>query len=334
MHISQSDHIALRARDEGFVCIGWTDIGDLSPYDTRPKMRTAMETAYPSWGPKTISSSYGQPYRFAHEMEIGDPIVFPVPPTREIAIGRIAGKYRWANEDQDLANNDRTNVRSVEWLKVMPRTAFSQAALHSFGAFLAVSTSNDYLEEVQLVLQGETMIEKPIVSPAEEMDDADGEATAKNLYEAAAQETEDYLLKAWQKTGATFEEVVGAVFEALGYTATVTQASVDHGVDVIAHPDALGLERPYIKVQVKSGLSSIGEPEVNQLKGLLNPGEQGVLVSLGKFTSGAQAVERSSPNVTLVGPQRFVRLFLNHYDKLAPEWRARFPLKQVFVPLG
>lgn len=114
----------------------------------------------------------------------------------------------------------------------------------------------------------------------------------------------------------------------------MTQASVDHGVDVIAHPDALGLERPFIKVQVKSGTSSIGEPEVNQLKGLLNPGEQGVLVSLGKFTSAAKTVERSSPNVTLIGPQRFIELFLGHYDKLKPEWRAKFPLKQVFVPFS
>jgi len=80
-------------------------------------------------------------------------------------------------------------------------------------------------------------------------------------------------------------------------------------VDVIAHPDALGLERPFIKVQVKSGTSPVGEPEVNQLRGLLNAGEQGVLVSLGKFAKGAEAVERGSSNITLIGLQRFVKLF-------------------------
>ena len=91
IHIGNDDRIALRARDEGFVCIGWTGIGDLSPYDTRPKMRAAMEAAYPAWQPKTVSSSYGQPYRFAHEIKIGEPIVFPVRPTGEIAISRIVG---------------------------------------------------------------------------------------------------------------------------------------------------------------------------------------------------------------------------------------------------
>ena len=308
-------------------------MGDLSPHDNRPKMRTAMETAFPTWKSKTISSSYGQPYRFAHEMKVGDPIVLPVRPTGEIAIGRIAGNYRW-NNDPDLMMNDYNNVRPVDWLKVVPRTTFSQAALHSFGSFSSVSTSNDYLEEVQTVLQGGTLVEEPPPVPTEEADVLDNGATARNNYETVTQETEDYLLKAWQRTGVAFEQVVRAVFEALGYTATVTQASADHGVDVIAHPDALGLERPFIKVQVKSGMGSIGEPEVNQLKGLLNPGEQGVLVSLGKFTSGAKAVERSSLNITLIGPQRFIELFLGNYNDLAPEWRAKFPLKQVFVPFS
>lgn len=333
LHIGNNDRIALRAVDENFVCIGWTRIGDLSSHDTRPKMRAAMETTFPNWKPKTISSSYGQTYRFAHEMKIGDPIVLPVRPTGEIAIGQIASEYRWDN-DADLKANDYNNVRSVDWLKIVPRTMFSQAALHSFGSFSSVSTSNDYLEEVQTVIQEEATFEEPLTSPPEETNAFDNEVAAQNIYDTVTQETEDYLLKAWQRTGVAFEQVVGAVFEALGYTATVTPASVDHGVDVIAYPDALGLEKPFIKVQVKSGMSSVGEPEVNQLKGLLNLGEQGVMVSLGKFTSGAKSVERSSPNVTLIGPQRFIGLFLDHYDKLAPEWRAKFPLKQVFVPFS
>lgn len=142
-----------------------------------------------------------------------------------------------------------------------PRTVFSQAALHGFGSFLSISTSNDYLEEVQTVLQGGTIIEETVSTSAEEADALGGDTTARNLHETVARETEDYLLKTWQRTGAAFEEVVGALFGALGYAATVTPPSADHGVDVIAHPDALGLERPFIKVQVKSGASSVGEPE-------------------------------------------------------------------------
>lgn len=330
VHIGNDDRIALRALDEGFVCIGWTDIGDLSPHDTRKSMRTAMERAYPSWKSKKISSSYGQVFRFAHEMEVDDVVVFPVRPTSEIAIGRVVGPYRWDTDDDDLVKNNYHNVRPVEWLKVVPRTAFSQAALHSFGSFMSVSTSDDYMEEVVVVLSGEIAPEEPRKSRVE-TEEPDVE-DAPDLYEAASQETEDYLLKAWQQTGAEFEHVVAAVFEAIGYTAAITPASGDHGVDVIAHPDPLGLERPYIKIQAKSGTGTVGEPEVNQLRGLLNQGEQGVLISLGKFSRSAEATARGAANVILIGPRQFVKLFLDHYDGLDPAWRAKFPLKQVFVP--
>ncbi|HYE96459.1 MAG TPA: restriction endonuclease [Rubricoccaceae bacterium] len=331
VHIGNNDRIGLRALKEGFVCLGWTAMGDLAPHSTREAMRKAMEAAFPSAKPRTISASYGQVFRFAHEMQIGDALVYPVRATSEIAIGRISGPYRFALDDTDLASNDYHNVRPVEWLKVVSRTAFSQAALHSFGSFSSVSTSDDHMEEVLAVLTG-TSAEEPASSVSH--DDPEAEEEQINLYEVARQETEDYLLKAWQRTGTAFEEVVAAVFEALGYTATVTPKSGDHGVDVIAHPDPLGLERPFIKVQAKSGTSSIGEPEVNQLKGLLNPGEQGVVVSLGKFTPGALAVARASANLKLIGPRQFVALFLDHYESLDPSWRARFPLKRVFVPVA
>lgn len=333
VHIGNNDHIAQRARDEGFVSIGWTKIGDLSPHNTRQKMRTAMEKAFPNWKSKKVGASFGQTYRFAHEMEIGDPVIFPIRPTREIAIGRVSSEYYWSL-DEGLLANGHSNVRSVDWLKIVPRTAFSQTALHGFGAFLAVSTSNDHIEEVQTVLRIEAPEDNTLATSEEVEATLDLDNVAHDLHETAAQETEDYLLKAWQRTGTAFEKVVGALFEALGYTANVTQASSDHGVDIIAHPDALGLEQPFIKVQAKSGTGKVGEREVNQLRGLLNPGEKGVLVSLGAFTEKAKAVERNSLDVTLIGPQHFVELFLEHYDHLAPEWQAKFPLRRVFVPIS
>jgi restriction system protein len=331
VHIGKDAIAASRALQEGFVCIGWTDIGDLSPYNTRDKMKAAMQKAYPSWSQNKINSCYGQTFRFAHEMKPREPLVYPIKGSTDIAIGRIAGPYRWASNDPQLVKADYANVRPVEWVRTVPRTEFSQAALHSFGSFSSVTRSDDYLEEVRSVLTGEATA--PVTHtevPPVDQDDVEPE---HNLYESALQETEDYLLKGWQRTGAKFEEVVAAVFEALGYTSTVTPPSTDHGIDVIAHPDPLGLQKPYIKVQVKSGTGSVGEPEVNQLKGLLHQGEQGILVSLGKFSSSAKAVERASPNVKLIGPKEFVRLFLEHYEQLDPVWRSHFPLKRVYVPV-
>ena len=192
-----------------------------------------------------------------------------------------------------------------------------------------VSTSNDHLEEVKAILDGKDT-EAILVDDNEVADDEEFVA----LDEQATQATEDYLLKAWQRTGVHFEQVVAAVFRAMGYTAFVTPPSGDHGVDVIAHPDPLGIERPYVKVQVKSGTSTIGEPVVNQLKGLLNSEEKGILVSLGSFSTGALNVARGSANVTLIDASRFVELFLDRYERLDPSLRARYPLKNVYVPVS
>ena len=333
IHIGNNDRIALRAREEKFLCIGWTLIGDLSPYNSRDKMRNAMERAFPTAKPATIRSSYGQVYRFAHKMEVGDPVVLPIKPTGEIAIGKIAGEYHFATEDKDLVENDYSNIRPVDWIKIVPRTVFSKAALHSFGSFSTVSTSNDHLEEVIRVATTASAVKHlSEVGNTSTDADQDDEDTANSLFETASQETEDYLLKAWRSTGSAFEHVVAAVFRAMGYTAEATQASGDHGIDVIAHPDPLGIESPYIKVQVKSGSGTVGEPGVNQLKGSVLDSERGILISLGRFTSGAEAVARGKSNITLIGPKKFVSLFLDHYEQLEPDWQAKFPLRKTYIP--
>jgi restriction system protein len=335
IHIGNNDRIAMRARDKGFVCIGWAKLGDLSKYKTREALKEAMVKTWPDWKPRSVSSCYGQVWRFAHEIMIGDPIVLPIKATREIAIGQVSSNYRYAGVGSDLYSYDLPNIREVQWHKVVPRTVFTQAALHSLGSFSTVSTSNDFLEEVIAVLHGKL----PEPDGDEEDGTSGGEAgdevsiQGPNLYETALQETEDALLKAWVRTGARFEHVVAAVFRAMGYTANVTQASGDHGVDIIAHPDPLGLQPPFIKVQVKSGSTSIGEPQVNQLKGALNAGEQGIVVSLGGFTTGAQNIARTSSTIRIIDAKQFASLFLDHYDRLDPSWQAKFPLKRVFVPI-
>ncbi len=335
IHIGNNDRIALRARDKGFVCIGWARLGDLSKYRTREALKEAMVKTWPDWKPRSVSSCYGQVWRFAHEIKLGDPIVLPIKATREIAIGRVSGNYRYAGEGSELFSSDLPNIREVEWVKIVQRTVFTQAALRSFGSFTTVSTSDDFLEEVFAVLNGihpEPDLGEEDESGGSETDDG-GSIESPNLLELALQETEDALLKAWLRTGAQFEHVVAAVFRAMGYTANVTQASGDHGVDIIAHPDPLGLQLPFIKVQVKSGSTTIGEPQVNQLKGALNTNEQGIVVSLGGFTAGALNIARTSSTLRLIDAKQFVSLFLDHYDRLDSSWQARFPLKRVFVPV-
>ncbi|MCI0742431.1 MAG: hypothetical protein L0Y72_25645 [Gemmataceae bacterium] len=85
-----------------------------------------------------IRSSYGQVFRFAHEMEIGDPVIYPIKGSRDILIGEITGRYRWADDDRHLVENDYCNVHKVRWQKRLLRIV-SKITLRS--SLLAVRNS-------------------------------------------------------------------------------------------------------------------------------------------------------------------------------------------------
>ena len=337
VHISNDEQSARRAQDDGFICIGWTKIGNLAPHDTRDKMKAAYRKGFPDATDAAIRSSYGQVFRFAHEMEVGDPVVYPIKGSRDILIGEIAGPYRWADDDAQLVAADYCNVRKVKWIKRVPRIAFSQDALHSFGSYSSVTSSDDYLEEVLAVLKGDKVAPLTSDTATAKSTEASEPAPAEqgiNLAERAVEETQDYLLRQWSRTGQRFEAVVAAVFRAMNYTAHVQAGSHDLGVDVIAHPDPLGVQPPLLKIQAKSGTGKIGAREVKELRGLLNQGEKGVLVSLGGFSNDAKHVQQNDADLVLIDGERFVELFLEFYDRLDPEMRNRFPLRRVSVFVG
>ncbi|WP_230198569.1 restriction endonuclease [Halopiger goleimassiliensis] len=86
------------------------------------------------------------------------------------------------------------------------------------------------------------------------------------------------------------------------YHAKKTQDSQDHGIDVVAHPDSLGFEEPYIKVQVKRQQSKVGSPDMRAFMGTLGNGERDLFVSTGSYTSEAQDTARNvEQRVTLIG---------------------------------
>lgn len=334
VHISNNAKLAERARNEGFMCIGWVAIGDLTPHDTREKMKAAMTAAYPKKSVRSVSSSYGQVYRFAHEMEIGEPVVYPIKGGRDIMIGRIAGSYEWSG-DPELQAGNYSNIRRVDWLKRVPRVEFSSAALGAFGSFSSVSTADDHLEEVRAVLAGETFAapvkpQQPTSNDQQDDEAEESEAEAQHAAEQVTQATKDYLLKRWSQTAQDFEAVTAAVFRAMGYTAKVQAGTGDLGVDVVAHKDPLGVESTILKIQCKSGTSTIGAPALKQLRGTLNPGEKGILISLGGFSKDANHTEQNDANLVLIDADRFVELFLGCYEKLSADMRHRFALQQVY----
>jgi len=63
------------------------------------------------------------------------------------------------------------------------------------------------------------------------------------------------------------QDLVAGLIEAMGYQVQVSDKGPDGGIDVLAHRDAFGFEKPVIKVQDKHRKQSTGSPEIQQLLG-------------------------------------------------------------------
>jgi len=130
-----------------------------------------------------------------------------------------------------------------------------------------------------------------------------------------------------------FQDLVAALLRAMGFRAVSTSPGPDRGVDIVAHPDALGFERPRIKAQVKHRQSTAGGADMRAFIATLRPGESGLYVSTAGFTRDAEVEARGALQpMTLLDRDGFIRLLLEHYEELEPEYRAQVPLRKVWVP--
>lgn len=159
---------------------------------------------------------------------------------------------------------------------------------------------------------------------------SEDEPTAERITEL----TRDYILKTFDSElkGHPFAQFCGWLLEALGYTAQVSQPGADQGVDIIATEDPLGVKRPLLKVQCKSGVGAIGSAEVQALNGTLAENELGLFIAVGGFTAPARQVAGSMPRMRLLGADDLVELIFDHYADLADEAKEALRLRRVWVP--
>jgi restriction system protein len=304
------------------VALGWNEMGDLStlPQDReaykarlRERFPTAKEGAIPVWA--------GQLYRFVFEVKEGDYVVYPSKIDRRINIGRITGPYHYV----DSPGNDYAQRRTVDWLKAIPRTSFTQGALYEIGSALSIFLVKNYADEFIAVLEGREIATS-----------ADADETVALVAEEIEATTHDFIIKQLSRElkGHPFARFVADLLEAMGYRTRVSPPGPDRGVDIIAHRDLLGIEPPIIKVEVKSGAGSIGEPAVARLFGTVAGDEFGLFVTLSDFTHQAHQFAESKSSLRLIDGDEIVRLTLEHYDKLDSRYKGLIPLKRVYIPEG
>ena len=293
------------------IAIGWKEMGDLSK----------IGAVYPDAKKGSVANGAGMLYRFAHEVQVGDYVVFPSKIDRQINIGIVESVYEY---DADAAQY--VQQHKVKWLKHLPRTAFSQGALYEVGSAMSFFTVKNYADEYLAAL--DKGFKKTTLTTEGEEDESVG-ATADEIVES----TKDFILKELSKNlkGYALEQFVADLLRAMGYRTMVSAQGGDSGIDITAYKDELP---PRILVQVKSQDGDIKETTIQSLKGAMREGDYGLFVSLSNYTKNAQKYLDGTPIIRGINGTELVDLILKYYDDLSEKYKKMIPLKMVYIPVA
>lgn len=317
------------ALEHGLVTIGWNDLPDLSGCQERSAIAELYKQLNPDAPAGRVANEVGQVWAFRGRIETGDLVVLPLKKQAAIAIGTISGNYVYRS---DLGDGIR-HTRPVKWIRTdLPRTAFDQDLLYSFGAFMTVCRvqRNDAESRIQAILEG-----KSATIPKAKVSEEEGEESDSGIQDielAARDQIMEYIQRKF--SGHQLATLVEAVLQAEGYFTRTSPPGPDGGVDILAGSPPMGFGSPRLCVQVKSSPSPAGVEVLRGLQGILPNfhADRGLLVSWGGFKSSALNEARQSFFQTrLWDAGDLLEALLRNYERLSDDLKAELPLKRVWA---
>lgn len=136
--------------EEGYVSIGWELLFDLSTIPASVSLlRERLAESYPSTPVTVLTRHAGEIFEFAHEMTVGDRVVYPSKRDHAIHLGRIVGPYEYRPDFSPFPY-----ARKVEWLRMVPRSDYTVGALKEFGRRMTVTRVKEHHDEVEASFGG------------------------------------------------------------------------------------------------------------------------------------------------------------------------------------
>jgi len=255
-----------------------------------------------------------------------------------IYFGAVASDYHF----EPKGPNPYFHWRSINWFSgLIPRSAFPQDLLYSFGAFLTICRiqRNDAEARVRAMAAnqwhpestGASVTTPTHLGQSETISDVSA-PTNVNLEELAGDQVERLIEARLKGHGLT--ELVEAILRAEGYTTYRSPEGADGGADILAGGGELGFGKPQICVEVKSGSDTVDRPTVDKLIGAGQKfgAETCLFVSWGGFKPNVQKeLARDFFRVRLWSRKDLLEKLFAHYDRLPEEIRLALPLKRVWM---
>jgi restriction system protein len=317
------------------IYLTWDDLPvDLSHANDFDGIKAILRTNFADAPERRLGNWSGQVWAFVLAMKPGDWVVLPRKSKGTIAIGEVLGGYTYDPGAELLYRHHR----DVRWINAdVPRSAFDQDLLYSFGSVLTICEikRNDAEKRVRAMAKAgwkSVPVSVTTTTPAGPTDADAAEEGEVDLEQLARDAIAKVIIQKFKGHG--MARLVEAVLKAQGFTTHLSPEGPDKGIDILAASGAFGFERPRICVQVKSGDTPADRPEFTQLIGAMQSvqADQGLFVAWAGFKPTVmKEVPTHFFKVRLWNDNDLIEQLLDNYDRLDQDIKAELPLKRVWT---
>lgn len=144
-----------RALDDNYICIGWSDLGDLSRFKSEKDLMKECGKVFQGSNQK-ISAIGTQICKFMFDTKIGDYVIFSK--DKKFSIGKVTSNYKYYPSSIFGFDKDYVNFREVKWLE---KDLLKKEQPKEFRNKLMVSKSyfslDDYMELIENILENKNL---------------------------------------------------------------------------------------------------------------------------------------------------------------------------------
>lgn len=150
IHIKEKNNAL--SDDNPHVCIGWSDLGDLSGISDKGALATLYDENFEK-NSRGRGQDIGQVWRFLNDVKEGDYIIYAE--NSVFHIGRIESEYYYDETEYPNQSSYYKNTRKVRWLKKnISRSVLSSDLHNSLKTAMSIWSLNDYKSAVSDLLRG------------------------------------------------------------------------------------------------------------------------------------------------------------------------------------
>ncbi len=139
--------------DDGLIALEDAEMGNLSKLEaTRDSFYAAYREYHPEETRSGSAGVAGKFFRFVHEIQLDDLVVYPALPDKQVYIGVVTEKYRYAR------SSNYPHRRTVKWKYVIPKSDFSRSAVYELGAARTFFQFKKNVDELARMINDKSVI--------------------------------------------------------------------------------------------------------------------------------------------------------------------------------